>query len=62
MGRLKKNVAMGHRPSDSDGFSNRWTFALITRQQTADEQHRFRTAADALLKEIVRQQIGRREN
>jgi len=61
---LKKKVAVTCRTSDSDGSSSksdRPTIALVARLQTADEQHRFKAATDALLRELVRQQISRRE-
>lgn len=32
---------------------------VLSRQQAPDEQRRFRAATDALLMELVRQQIGR---
>ena len=36
---------------------------VIRRAETASEnQHRFRAATDALLRELVRQQLGREEN
>lgn len=36
--------------------------AIVVRHQTNDEQHRFQSATDALLTELVRQQLGRRSN
>ena len=36
------------------------SLTVVVRQQTAEEQHRFRAAADALLLELVRQQMSRR--
>jgi len=38
------------------------TVALVVRPQTAEEQHRFRTATDALLLEMVRWQMSRRSH
>lgn len=35
---------------------------VLSRQQAPDEQRRFRAATDALLMELVRQQIGRKGN
>lgn len=33
---------------------------IVARPQTLDEQRRFKAATDALLTELVRQQLGRR--
>ena len=38
------------------------SIAIVARHQTTDEQHRFQAATDALLTELVRQQLGRRSN
>ena len=35
---------------------------VVSRQQAPDEQRRFRAATDALLMELVRQQMGRKGN
>jgi hypothetical protein len=35
---------------------------LVIRQQTNEEQHRYQPALDALLLEMVRQQISRRRH
>ena len=61
---LKEKVAVAGRSSKL-GLSPprkplKATFALVVRHQTNDEQHRFRAATDALLMEMVRQQLGRR--
>ena len=39
--------------------SKRIPMTVLPRQQTPEEQRRFRAATDALLMELVRQQIGR---
>ena len=35
---------------------------VVIRRQTAEEEHRFTAATDALLAELVRRQLGRRSN
>jgi len=35
---------------------------ILSRQQAPEEQRRFRAATDALLTELVRQQMGRGDN
>jgi hypothetical protein len=46
----------------SKAKDKRQTIIVVARQQNAAEEHRFRTATDALLMELVRQQLGRRES
>ena len=59
----KRKVAVERNPSvcgplpGTDAKSP--TIVVVARQQTPDEQHRFRAAVDALLAELVRQQMGR---
>lgn len=64
MGIQKKKVAVRHLASESDLASESKrrmpSLTVVARKQTADEQHRFNTAIDALLTEMVRQQMGRR--
>jgi hypothetical protein len=58
-------AAVKHFPSNSGLSSNslRQTLkiAVIVREQSADEKHRFEAATDALLMELVRRQLGRWE-
>jgi hypothetical protein len=60
----KKKVAVKHGSLESDLSSNpqrpKPSIAIVARQQTIDEQHRFNAAIDALLVELVRRQMGRR--
>ena len=59
----KKKVTVVRLPLDSDSLpkSERPTLKIVVvaRQQTLDEQRRFRAATDALLMELVRRQLGR---
>lgn len=59
-----KRVTVKRRPLDSDSLPNSQRtmpkIIVIERQQTLDEQHQFQAATDALLTELVRQQLGRR--
>ena len=59
-----RKVAVQRTPLDSDLSSKtqRTTLkiAVVSRQQNADEQNQFKAATDALLTEMVRQQLGRR--
>ena len=51
--------------ADGIGSSSKMKPILMTvlsRQQAPDEQRRFRAATDALLMELVRQQMGRKGN
>ena len=63
MGVMKRKVAVVRKPSVEGSLPktgrNSLTITVVARQQTPDEQHRFRAAADALLAELVRQQMGR---
>jgi len=54
----RKIVAATRRLSDRK--PPKPTLAVVIRQQTSDEQQRFQTALDVLLREMVRQQIRRR--
>ena len=58
----KKKLAVKQGSVESDPSSNpqrpKPTIAIVARQQTIDEQHRFNTAIDALLVELVRRQMG----
>lgn len=54
---LKKKVAVkGIAPAAN---TKAFVMTVIRRTQSPEEQHRFRTAIDALLTELVRQQMGR---
>ena len=63
---VNKTKAVQCCPSDQ-GLSSRSrlspeSIAIVARHQTTDEQHRFQAATDALLAELVRQQLGRGRN
>jgi hypothetical protein len=36
------------------------TLAVVIRHQTSEERHRYQTSLDVLLREMIRQQMGRR--
>jgi hypothetical protein len=59
---MKRKVAVVRKPLVSGSLPKTDTKSptiVVARPQTPDEQHRFRAAADALLAELVRQQMGR---
>ena len=57
--RNRKVAVQWMRPSAS---AKRIPMTVISRQQAPDEQHRFRAATDALLMELVRQQMSCKGN
>jgi len=59
MTRKEKGVQSDSR-SSSDSAGRTWRFTIVQRQQTNEEMQRFTAASDALLLELVRQQMGRR--
>ncbi|HEY8747349.1 MAG TPA: hypothetical protein VIM11_05205 [Tepidisphaeraceae bacterium] len=57
MALLKKKVA--EKRIAPAAHTKAISITVIRRNQTPEEQHRFRAAIDALLTELVRQQMGR---
>lgn len=55
----RKVTVQGMRPSAK---AKPIPMTILSRQQAPEEQRRFRAATDALLMELVRQQIGRGDN
>ena len=57
--RNRKVTVQGIRPSAN---AKPIPMTVLSRQQAPDEQRRFKAATDALLMELVRQQMGRKGN